>query len=122
MGFVTPLAEFVHDSKDKLGLSCNTYPGTSGSQDTVTCPGVAGAMVSVGKPAGTEILSKNSDWFPLPEEVPTMLSGVDELVATKLKLKLLHCIPVPEGVNVNDLLDVPAVTKMDFDPIPKGSF
>jgi len=85
MGFVTPLAEFVHDSKDKLGLSCNTYPGTSGSQDTVTCPGVAGAMVSVGKPAGTETLSKNSDWFPLPEEVPTMLSGEDEDVAMKLK-------------------------------------
>ena len=78
--------------------------------------------MSFGKPGTTETLSKNNDWFPVPEEVPTMLSGVDDDVAMKLRLKLLHCIPVPEGVNVNDLLEVPAVTETDFDPIPPGSF
>jgi hypothetical protein len=88
----------------------------------VTCPGEAGTIVSIGKPAKTETLSKNSDWFPLPEEVPTIVSNVDDEAATKLKSKLFHCIPVPEDVNVKDLLELPAVTETDFDPFPPRSF
>jgi len=47
-----------------------------------------------------------------------MLSGVEDELATKLKLKVPHTIPVPEGVNVNEWLELPAVTEMDFDPLP----
>src|SRR5437868_6781077 len=122
MGLVDPVGELVHDDEDKSELSCSKKPGISGSQAMVTLPGEAGAIVRVGKPARTETLSKKRDWIPVPEEVPLMLIEVEEDVATKLKLKLLQCIPVPEGVNVKDLLELPAVTRTVLDPLPAGSF
>jgi len=122
MGFVAPLGEFVHEPGDKFRLSCNTKPVVEGAHEIVACFAAAGAIVRVGNSYTTDTLSKKRDWLPVPDEVPTRLIRVEEDVAVKLKLKLVHCIPVPEGVNVSDLLELPADTKTVFDPFPNASF